>query len=170
MNYNSKTKAGFGNCFIFVLMCMTTFGLVMLKNSYNTMLLSKFEYHICNEDVNSFKLEKFELEPSEPVKGKNITIKVVGDLMDDIIDGSKIMINVKLNSIRLLRKTIDLCSELEKNPKIGLNCPITTGKKEYISKFEIPNEVPNGKYIIDILMTNADNSKVFCSVVSVIFN
>jgi hypothetical protein len=160
-----KTKSGFGNCCIFLFMCIIFLGLTLIENENRHVFTNNFDYSICNEHENTFQLKELVLEPSVPIKGENMNIQIKGDLSRDIMFGTTVIVSVKLNVVRLMKKTIDLCKELDGK----INCPIVKGNQFYNETFKIPSEVPNGKYTVDILMLNSDNSKIFCGVVYVVF-
>lgn len=132
---------------------------------------SNFELELCEMDVSLFKLQKFNLIPENPVRGQDITIKLIGLLEDEIRIGSEILVNVKYKRINLLRRRLDLCESLAKDDKLNLKCPISAGEKQLEYTFNIPQEVPLGEYTIDLLLRNTDtNSKtIFCSKISIKF-
>lgn len=122
-----------------------------------------FEYIICDETSNTFKLTEFRMEPDVPTKGVDIKLILNGILNENILDGSEIYLNVRYRTIKLLTKKMNLCRELENAKNIDIKCPITRGDKKLEYKFTIPEEVPSGEYMIDLLLKNVDKTNIFCS-------
>lgn len=60
--------------------------------------------------------------------GDHLTIAAAGTLYKPVLPGSTANVQVKLGVVQLLRKTFDICNELEKHKEdVELQCPIEKG-------------------------------------------
>lgn len=130
---------------------------------------TNFQLDLCEVDASSFKLQTFHIIPENPQRGQDITIKIIGLLEDEINSGSEILVNVKYKRINLLRRRLDLCESLKKDDKLNLKCPITAGEKQLEYTFNIPQEVPLGEYVVDLLLRNMNSQTIFCSKINIKF-
>lgn len=140
------------------------------KNKNIKQLDNNFKYTICDSENSSFKVKQIVLDPAYIERGKNTSITIFGELEQDIVIGSHIFIEVKYKMINLLKKRMNLCDELDKSTDIDMKCPVKNGIKNLYYEFNIPDEVPNGEYLINILLKNVDESKIFCSIMNIRFD
>ena len=71
--------------------------------------------------------------------GKDLVIKAVGTLSEDVEEGSYVLLQVKYGLIRLISTKADLC---EQTKNVDLECPIKEGKLELTKTVELPKEIP----------------------------
>lgn len=146
---------------------------ILINSKNNIMILGKkdyLKYEICDNELNTFKLKSLIIDPNPPVRNKMMTIKISGDLEKDIEKGAEIHLMIKINKYITIRKKLDFCEELEKMaPELGLNCPILKGGKEIEHGIEIPKEIPNSRYMVNMKLIN-QNDIVFCMKMELEFN
>lgn len=65
------------------------------------------------------------LTPPFPEPGKELLIEAEGMIKEPIQDGAYVEVIVKIGVITLIRKTFDLCEEMQKNDV--LDCPVHKG-------------------------------------------
>lgn len=71
------------------------------------------------------EIKDITLTPSFPEPGKELLIEAEGIIKEPIEDGAYVEVTVKLGVITLIRKTFDLCEEMQKNDV--LDCPVKKG-------------------------------------------
>jgi hypothetical protein len=137
-------------------------GLFELFNLKNNLNFNNFNYEICNEESSQFRLKSLELFPNPPQKNNNLKIVVKGNLIEDITNESKLKTIVKYQRITLIKRTFDLCEELNKDKNnFPVKCPITKGDKEVEYNVNIPDNIPNGRYHVDAILEQNDKV-IFC--------
>lgn len=124
---------------------------------------NKFSYELCDNVHSYFNIQSVELNPGAPVKGQDLTVTVKGELEKDIVQGVKLKSLFKFMNIGLLRKTFDVCKELDDTDDAPMKCPIEKGYKSWTYTFNIPNSMPSGNYQINANITDVDNTLLFCS-------
>lgn len=65
------------------------------------------------------------LTPSFPEPGKELLIEAEGIIKDPIQEGAYVQVTVKIGVVTLIRRTFDLCEEMQKNDV--LDCPVRQG-------------------------------------------
>jgi hypothetical protein len=128
-------------------------------------IFNKFDYELCDGVKSYFDIKSVELIPSAPVKGEDLTVTVKGELEKDIVEGVKLKSFFKFMNIGLLRKTFDICKELDDTDDAPMKCPIEKGYKEWTYTFNIPNNMPSGNYQINANITDVDNTLLLCSLI-----
>lgn len=113
------------------------------------------------------KLQRVIIDPNPPVRGENLTFTATGLLRQDIVDGAYVEIDVKFGFIRLIKKTYDLCDQVQ---NIDLECPIRRGKQEITETVEIPADVPPGRYIVNARAYTKDDELITCLTVDMTFD
>jgi ML domain len=68
-----------------------------------------------------------------------LTIEAAGELLEDVDEGSYIIIQVKYGLIRLINTTADLCEQVQ---NVDLQCPIKKGKTAILKIVDLPKEIP----------------------------
>ena len=133
-------------------------------------LSNEFNYNICKESESKFKLKSLKLTPEVPEKGKMLNIEINGVLLKNLNKGAKLKVVVKYQRIRLLNKIFDLCEELDKTENSPIKCPIESGEKIWKYSVEIPNNIPNGMFNIDALITNELDEVFVCTTINLRFD
>lgn len=123
----------------------------------------KFSYELCDSEYVAFKIHNVKLIPDSPIKGENLTVIVNGTLEKDVIVGAKLTTLFKFMNIALFRQTFDVCKELENTPDAPMKCPIEKGDKLWKYTFNIPDNMPSGKYQINANITNLSDEVLLCS-------
>ncbi|KAF9959887.1 Phosphatidylglycerol/phosphatidylinositol transfer protein [Mortierella alpina] len=115
----------------------------------------------CGEETDLLTIHNYTLTPNPPQKGKNLTIEAYGNLSEDVVEGAKIHLIVKLGVIKLLTKELDFCTE---SATIDKSCPLKAGEQSLLHTVALPNEIPPGKYVVNIKVVNPDDKQVTCLV------
>lgn len=74
-----------------------------------------------------------------PNRGANLTIDVVGTLLETVKEGAYVNLQVKYGLIRLVNTKADLCEQVK---NIDLECPIKKGKTTITKDVTLPKEIP----------------------------
>ncbi len=111
------------------------------------------------------RIESLVISPNPPQKGKNLTIEASGVVVEDIVEGAYVAIEVKYGLIRLIRQKLDLC---EQTVKVDLECPIKKGAMNITTEVELPKEIPPGRYTVLARVFTVDDKPITCLVAKVI--
>ncbi|KAG0284655.1 Phosphatidylglycerol/phosphatidylinositol transfer protein [Linnemannia gamsii] len=118
------------------------------------------------DDTDLLTIDYVNINPNPPLKGEILTIDAKGTLADDVVEGAKIFLVVKLGLIKLLTKELDFCEE---SAKIDKPCPLKAGDQYLYHEVELPKEIPPGKYIVNVKVKNPDEKQVTCLVATAFF-
>ncbi|KAK3826209.1 MAG: phosphatidylinositol transfer protein [Linnemannia gamsii] len=113
----------------------------------------------CGPESDLLKIEYVNLNPNPPLKGEVLVIDAKGFLQEDVVEGAKIFLVVKLGLIKLLTKELDFCEE---SVKINKPCPLKAGDQVLYHEVELPKEIPPGKYFVNVKVKNPDEKQVTC--------
>lgn len=121
-----------------------------------------FSYEVCNDEYNTFTLDALVLSPTAPEIGQQLSVSVKGTLHERIEAGARIEFSIFWNRIRLIKKSVDACQEL--NGSDGpVKCPLEAGAKDVQVSFEVPKQLFKGKYRADVRVIDEHNHSVFCA-------
>ncbi|KAG1455638.1 hypothetical protein G6F56_007018 [Rhizopus delemar] len=67
----------------------------------------------CDNKPDILTIEYIRLNPEIPVKGQKLEIDFKGYLSEQVPEGTKVEIIVKLGLIQLIRKTFDFCEKIQ---------------------------------------------------------
>ncbi|KAF9153540.1 Phosphatidylglycerol/phosphatidylinositol transfer protein [Linnemannia schmuckeri] len=113
----------------------------------------------CGTEEDLLKLVSYQLNPNPPLKGEVLVIDAEGFLKEDVVNGAKINLMVKVGVIKLLTKELDFCEE---SAKIDKPCPLKAGEQFLHHEVELPKEIPPGKYFVNVKVRNPDDKQVTC--------
>ncbi|KAJ3106190.1 hypothetical protein HDU97_006823 [Phlyctochytrium planicorne] len=113
----------------------------------------------CGTPTDLLSITELTVVPEQPKKGKEVTLKAVGDLKESVGKGALMKAQVKMGPIKLLDVEMDLCEKLE---GIGKSCPLPAGETVIEQTFTIPYEVPPGRYSVHIDILTKDRDSVAC--------
>ncbi|KAF9094884.1 Phosphatidylglycerol/phosphatidylinositol transfer protein [Mortierella sp. GBA35] len=113
----------------------------------------------CGPETDLLKIEYVNLNPNPPLKGEVLSIDAKGHLSEDVVEGAKIFLIVKVGLIKLLTKELDFCEE---SVKIDKPCPLKAGEQYLKHDVELPKEIPPGKYFVNVKVRNPDDKQVTC--------
>lgn len=71
-------------------------------------------------------IQDITLTPPYPSPGDNLTIEAIGYLEEPVDYGAEAHVLVKLGFVQLLKRTFDICQEIDNND-VDLQCPIMDG-------------------------------------------
>jgi len=154
--------------YLFILFQLQTLNCYFLIFKHD--FLNKFDYEICQKDSSLLKINNILLTPNPPVKGQELTLQIDGFLHKSILNGSELKVVVKYKMITVYKKLLNFCDELKKINNSNLTCPILNGEKSVNYSFTLPNEIPNGNYIIDLVLYNQDKNLTLCSKIMMEFS
>lgn len=73
-------------------------------------------------------IKEVKISPDIVQPGSELTIEASGTVMETVEEGAAATVVVKLGVVQLLRKTFDICNELDKHKDdVELQCPIEKG-------------------------------------------
>lgn len=121
-----------------------------------------------DHDDDLLVLEKVNLSPNPPLKGDNLTIEAVGELLEDVGEGAYVVLQVKYGLIRLVNTEADLCDQVS---NVDLECPIKKGLTKITKDIELPKEIPPGTYTVfaDAYTARPESKKIICLEATVTF-
>merc|ERR1712000_379575 len=111
----------------------------------------------CSKSGDTAKINSITLNPDPPVKGKSLTISPDITLSKDISAGS-IEVQVHYGIIPITKK-LDLCTVLGATPA---PCPVKAGHYNAPLSVDIPADIPEGHYKVQVTITDQDSSEVAC--------
>ena len=126
-------------------------------NNFN----NKFNYEICDTNINTLNVTSLVLNPHSPEKGKELNIKLLAELYNNI-HSANLLITVRYMRMKILDKTYDLCKELQNNNS-PVQCPILSGNKDINYNMILPKNIPNGMYDIQFKINDQDKNQVICA-------
>jgi len=114
-------------------------------------------------------LEKVDLSPNPPEKGKTLTINAEGTLLEDVAEGAYVVLQVKYGLIRLVNTEANLCEQVS---NVDLECPIKKGLTKITKDVELPKEIPPGTYTVfaDAYTARPESKKIICLEATVTFS
>lgn len=131
-------------------------------------------------------IESIDLTPNPPARGSELVLEASGLLLDSVLEGSYVDVEVRLGYIKLVTQRFDLCDILRqeqsksvhcghmmemKNEKEDDNddggdgpivCPVPKGPHKISKTVKIPKEVPMGRYTFIVRAYTQDNSLLTC--------
>ncbi|KAI8339721.1 ML domain-containing protein [Chlamydoabsidia padenii] len=113
----------------------------------------------CGDEDDILTIDYIRLNPDPPVKGKNLHIDFKGSLKETVEDGAYINIVVKYGLVQLLKKSFDLCEEIQ---KIDKACPLKKGPIEISRDVELPKAIPGGKYTVEAHVYTVNDDPITC--------
>ncbi|KAL2217877.1 Phosphatidylglycerol/phosphatidylinositol transfer protein [Thermoascus aurantiacus ATCC 26904] len=108
---------------------------------------------------NILQIDSVDLSPNPPVAGKTLTIHATGTFRETVDKGAKVLLQVRYGLIRLINQEADLCDQIE---NVDLQCPLEKGEMTLTKQFDLPKEIPPGKYFVTADVYTKDNRKVTC--------
>jgi len=120
----------------------------------------------CGNEDDLIAVDFVDVAPNPPKRGHPLVINAKGHLSETVVQGSYIDMVVKYGVIRLLAKRFDLCEEAA---KIDKECPIEQGELFLNQTADLPNEIPPGKYIINVKAYLPDERQLTCLVITAFF-
>ncbi|KAI4237565.1 MAG: hypothetical protein LQ349_001736 [Xanthoria aureola] len=89
-------------------------------------------------------IEKVDLDPNPPEKGKALQIKAKGNFTQNIEQDAYINLSVKYGLITLINTQADLCEQMK---EVDESCPLE-GAKDFTKDVTLPKQIPRGTYTV----------------------
>lgn len=96
--------------------------------------------HSCGAPTDIFQFGSLDLSPDPPQKAHSLSFTIKGVLTEEVVQGSKVHVNVKLGFIGLYNEDLDLCEQIK---NVKRECPLPKGPFELSHTVEIPWEAPS---------------------------
>ncbi|KAJ6252723.1 hypothetical protein M0813_13934 [Anaeramoeba flamelloides] len=110
------------------------------------------EWEICDKTIDyELTLQNVTISPDPPRVGRDVTIKLEGELIK-IVDGGSVNILIKYDGTTIYNRESELCSDPDDFP-----CPHPQGKVKFHKSLQIPSFAPAGTYSGQISITDQDN-------------
>ncbi|CAO3626275.1 unnamed protein product [Mucor hiemalis] len=123
---------------------------------------SNVNFVYCGTESDIFQFDgEIKVTPELVTPGAEVTIEAQGTLSEDVDEGTYADVVVKLGLIKLIHRRFDLCEEL-RNDKNELQCPLKKGKVVIKQTVKLPKEIPPGKFSVQAVVYNAEDSDVTC--------
>jgi len=110
----------------------------------------------CNSPNASMSMESVDIQQD----GNTLNLQAVGTLSRTLVAGSQLHIVGKLGFLTVYDQTFDMCAE---GAKLGINCPVATGKQTLKGKFDLPDDVPSGVTVnLEARASGPGGDEIFC--------
>ncbi|KAJ5088859.1 Phosphatidylglycerol/phosphatidylinositol transfer protein [Penicillium angulare] len=127
-----------------------------------------WSYENCGTEIDAFQPKSIEVSPALLTPGATHNITIKGTATEEIAEGAYAEAVLKLGMIKLISKTFDICQVFrERNTTV--QCPIQRGEFELVDQFELPKEVPPGKFVGSIQGYSASDDEILCAKFTVDF-
>ncbi|KAL1412897.1 hypothetical protein Q8F55_000646 [Vanrija albida] len=120
-----------------------------------------FSWTDCGQKTDAVTINSITLNPDPPKAGHNLTVTVKATANEEIGEGATADLTFRLGKIAIKRKTIDLCEEA-RSRDLSIRCPVSKGEHTVVETFELPRELPPGKYRIEVRAFTADDTNLAC--------
>ncbi|KAI7882590.1 hypothetical protein K492DRAFT_193396 [Lichtheimia hyalospora FSU 10163] len=124
--------------------------------------------HDCSDESYILDIYDITLTPPHPAPGDNLMIEAIGYLEEPVDYGAEARVLVKLGFVQLLKKTFDICQELDNNDA-ELQCPIMDGPVKVTQNVTLPEEIPKAHFKVQVRAENYDKRPLACLDVDVDF-
>jgi len=124
-------------------------------------------YYCDKPDNDILVIESVDVSPNPPHPGKPLTINAKGKLKKAVDKGAKVHVHVRYGLVTLLRQSLDLCEQIG---NVDLQCPVGPADLSLSKSFDLPREIPPGKYIVDAEAVNPDGERITCLSATVEFH
>ncbi|KAG0134426.1 putative Phosphatidylglycerol/phosphatidylinositol transfer protein [Tuber indicum] len=114
-----------------------------------------------------FTIEKINLTPNRPIRGKRLTIQVVVALKEMISQGAHVDVSVKYGLITLMKHSLNICDHVH---ELGLECPINQGKLTLTKVIDVPKFIPPGKYTLKCNVALVGDRPITCLTGTIAFS
>ncbi|EIW73685.1 hypothetical protein TREMEDRAFT_37462 [Tremella mesenterica DSM 1558] len=123
--------------------------------------MDSWSYVDCGLATDAVQLKSISVSPDPPVPGKNLTVTVEADVIQEIVEGAYADVTVKLGLIKLLQKEFDVCEEA-RNANATVQCPVHPGPYNVAQTVELPKEIPKAKFSVAVRGYTADDEDMLC--------
>jgi len=128
--------------------------------------LDDYKYEIvnpftsCGSQSDTFAVDSIDVNPIPAKVGKDLTIKAIGTLKQQILKGAKMSVVGYVGFFKAYDKTFDMC---DLGSKFGINCPVQPGKQTIGGSIALPSNVPSGITVkLTIIAKDHTNAEVLC--------
>ncbi|KAL1930033.1 hypothetical protein VTP01DRAFT_1187 [Rhizomucor pusillus] len=116
----------------------------------------------CSDEKYILDIQNITLTPPDPKPGDELLIEATGYLKERVDYGAYADVTVALNRrFILLRKTFDICEEMEKNDA-QIKCPVEPGLLKVTQTVTLPKEVPKARFLVHVRANNYNEAKLAC--------
>ncbi|KAH9486859.1 Phosphatidylglycerol/phosphatidylinositol transfer protein [Psilocybe cubensis] len=122
----------------------------------------------CGLETDPVQIHSISVSPDPPEPGKDLTVTVNAEVVEEIVEGAYADVTVKLGLVKLLRKQFDVCEEA-RNANATIQCPVKTGPYTVVQTVALPKEIPKAKFNVDVLGFTAADEDMLCVKLTVDF-
>ena len=101
----------------------------------------------CGSDKDIWQFDSMQINPLPPQRNKNATIRVIGNLLEDVTGGVQVDYLLKYGALPIVKDTIDACELVKDFPTLP-QCPLKAGRYDVSYEDLIPLATPMGTYTI----------------------
>lgn len=112
-------------------------------------------------------IDKVDLDPNPPRPGENLSIKASGNFKEEVVEGSKMHLQVKYGLITLINQERDACETVG---QADLKCPLKKGELSLTKDVALPREIPPGTYTVLADVYTAEGDKITCLTAKIAFH
>ena len=86
-------------------------------------------------------------------------ITAKGTLSEKVVEGSYVLLTVKMGLITLIRANESLCEQLE---KVDKKCPLSDGELTFQRTVTLPAQIPPAKFNVHADVYSDENKRITC--------
>lgn len=133
----------------------------ILSTAPSSSLSDKWAWFDCGTADDAVQVTSIKISPDPPQPGQNLTVYATGIVYDEIASGSTVNVQVKIGSIKLLTKELDICDEAEK-ADADIQCPVSEGEYTVAQSVPLPDQIPPAKFNIHVEGQTATEQSLLC--------
>ncbi|KAF9532006.1 ML domain-containing protein [Crepidotus variabilis] len=122
---------------------------------------NSWSYTDCGLPTDAIQIKSIQVSPDPPQPGKDLTVTVNGEAVEQIEDGAYADVVVKLGLIKLLTKRFDVCEEA-RNANATVQCPVNKGEYTVVQTVALPKEIPAAKFTVQVRGFTAGEDDMVC--------
>ncbi|GJJ09615.1 hypothetical protein Clacol_003838 [Clathrus columnatus] len=134
---------------------------LILSSSPSSSLSDKWSWSDCGQFDDAVLVNSIKISPDPPKPGENLTVTASGIVYSEITKGTKVTVQVKVGSIKLLTKELDVCDEAS-NANAEIQCPVEEGDYTVTQSVALPAEIPPAKFTVHVEGKTAKNEPLLC--------
>jgi hypothetical protein len=149
---------------------ISLFGGSNVNENNNLPVKGENPFFYCSEEASRshvVDIERVDLSPNPPQKGKSLVVKALGIVKEEIKQGAYVRVEVFVAThIKLLEKKFDLCELVE---DVDIKCPVQKGETTMTKTVDLPDEIPPAKFRVVANAYTADDEPITCLTATVDF-
>ncbi|KAJ5987107.1 vacuole protein [Penicillium sp. IBT 35674x] len=118
-----------------------------------------WEWQTCSSEDEALSIRDVKLSPDPPLPGGSVNITLEGILQETIEDGSLMRTTLKIGSVLIQKREIDICGDFLNGT--GISCPVPPGPFHLTKSYD-PENYAEAAFKLEAHAYNADESEITC--------